>query len=81
MKQKDDAHQGDDEALLKQLATEIVDGPLDQVAPVVDRRQDNASGEALLDLRDLGLDACDGGEGILAKPHDHDAAHRVAPPV
>ncbi len=37
VQQEDDADQRDDEALLEQLALEVVDRALDEVAPVVDR--------------------------------------------
>ena len=42
MQQEDDAHQRDDEALLEQLAPQVLDRTLDQVAPVVHRRDDDA---------------------------------------
>ena len=72
--QEDDADQGDDEAFYQQLVTQIVDGPFDQARAVVGRDDLHALRQTRLERLQLLLDVPDHLQGVLAVPHDDDAA-------
>ena len=81
VKQKDNAHQADDQKFFQQLKKEVVDGALNQARTVVNRDHFNAIGQARLQLGQLGLNAIDGFLGIFTETHHHDATNGLPFPV
>ena len=78
VQQEDQAHEGDNEGFLDELVFEILDRPLDQRRPVVDRDDLDAFRQALLDLLELLLDAIDHGQRIRTRPHHDDPADHLS---
>ena len=76
--EEDQDDQADDDDFQQQFFFERVDGPLDQRRAVVGGDDLDALGQRRLDLFQLLLDPLDDVQGVLAGPHDDDAAHRVA---
>ena len=81
VQQEENANQGDDETLFEQLAAEVFDRPVNEIASVVHRCEHHPFRQSSLNLLDLRLDPPDRREGVLAESHDHDPANGVAPPV
>ena len=78
VKQKNDAHQGDYGKLQQQFIAEVFHRPPDQGRAVVHGDDLHALRQALLQLREPGLDAIDGALSVLAETHHHDAADGLA---
>ena len=76
--QEDDTDQGDDETFHQQLVAQVVDGPFDQARPIVGRNDLHALRQARLERLQLLLDVPDDLHGVLAVPHDDDAADDLA---
>src|SRR3990172_618339 len=78
MKEEDDDHQADDQALLDQLLLEGGDGPMDQVRSVVGSDDLDPLGERRRDLLDLVLDPLDDLQAVFTVPDHDDAAGHIA---
>ena len=76
--EEDQDHKADDDHLEDQLFFEIVDGAFDQFRAVIGGDDFHALGQGRLEFLEPLLDPADDLVGILAVPHHHDAAHRVA---
>ena len=81
VQQEHDAYDRHDDGFLQQLAAEILDRTVDQIAPIVDRAHDDSGRKSLGRLCELGLDARNRRERIFSEAHDDDAADRVASAV
>ncbi len=79
--EEEEDHQRDGDDDLDQRGLQVVDGAQDQLGPVVDGDDLDARRQAGLDLLELGLDALDDVQGVLALAHDDDAGDHVARPV
>src|SRR5579872_1244696 len=74
MKEKDEAHQGDDRELLEELPLQVLDCPLDEARAVIGGDELNAPREARLERGEFGFHGGDGLERVLARAHDDDAS-------
>ena len=75
MKQKNSAHQGHDYELFYQLIAKIVDSPLYQSRPVIDRNNLYAIGQALLHAGQFCFHRLNRFQRVLARAHDDHAAN------
>ena len=76
MKQEDDTHQGHDDELFQQFVPQVFHRTLNQAGTIIDRHDFHTLRQPGLECLQLGFDAINGFLRILAKTHDHDAAHR-----
>ena len=76
--QEDQDHEGHHGQLFDQRVLQVVDGCEDQVGAVVGGHDLDARGQAGFDLFQLGLDALDDPQRVLALPHDDDAGDHFA---
>ena len=76
MEQEHQADDRDDDRLLEERVGQRLDGPEDQLRPVVGGNQPDAIWKAK--RGNLGFECADDLQGIRADPHHHDAADRLA---
>jgi len=78
VKQKNSAHQRNDQKFFQELALQRFDRAVDQRRAIVGRNDLDTVGQAALQNGETFLDQFNGFGGILAPAHDDDAANRFA---
>ncbi len=78
VEEEQDAHERNDDHLLRQLASQDLDRLPDKGGPIVDGNDLDTLGKPCLELLELRFDAFDCGQSVLAEAHDDHAAHRLA---
>ena len=78
MKQKENVHECHEDDFLREGMLERLDRSIDEFAPVVERGDRYAGGQARCHGGEAGFDGCNHAIGIFTVAHDHDTTDNLA---